>query len=1060
MKKSIICLSLSVGLLMSGLYVKAQTDSRNRTIETVIQDGLAQLPSQQPKEFRQVMAEMSATGSDGLRMLIGMLVPAEKGNDATVQYAIDGITSLVSEEQYSSFKPSVLKGLREGFSGCQDSADRAFLLTQIQKIASSADASFFASQLNDAYLRPFAVSALAAISGTEDCIRGLIKSAVAPDAALASLACQKHMKDMESILLNWYPQSSGDIRKTIINALTTCGGAQSVQMLYRSSKAINFQYEPTGVTEGLLRLLENCEDASIVLPIARKLTSCKQLSVRCAALRILLEKDSQNAVSIVHAALKDKNRQYRVTALDNAPRVAGDAIFSQVTARKYSNETLVDIVRWLGENKKQEEIQTISEAIRQTSDSILSVAGIEAAGRVGGNIALSLLIWQLGTQYSAQAEKALASFPGDIMPSILKSIGESRGQALIAAFHLASLRRMHSAYESIRHYAVATDGVTPDEQKEARKALIGVASSDNFDDLCGLMEAGDTSGYFQRAACQAISSMSPASQYECVTRRMNESAQPSLYYTLLAQAASKDAIDRLYTEYRSGKHSDKARKALLQVGSSNIIPVFYEMVEKDGDKKDDLISRYIGRVRSSSLNPVVKYQHYAHILKAQPSDAQVNLALRALENCHIQPALMLASQYLDSKETAFRAANAVKTILSKSTEPLREGAANKLILEKALEVFKAQTNNADAGYAVDEIEGQLLPQFKEIGYIQAKAVKKDGALILAEDGQNVEFYMDWKAESACTLSLRSIPQIILDKEVGMLGTTSRTHAHTGKWNTLHVRMTNDRLHVDNNGIVIVDNYVMKNAPKRGAICIVESKNIEVRNLYLCTLPDTPEYRLSSEEEKEGFELLFDGHSLEKWQGNLVDYVPVDGYIHVSAKYGGSGNLYTRKTYSDFIYRFEFCFAEPGVNNGVGIRTHIGTDAAYDGMEIQVLDHDDPIYKGLHPYQQHGAVYGIIVPKHVRFGKIGTWNTEEIRAVGDHITVTVNGEVILDGNIREACQGHAVAPDGGKVNPYTVDKKNHPGLFNKEGYISFCGHGPGVKFRNIRIKDLSAMSKKK
>ena len=83
MKKSIICLSLSVGLLMSGLYVKAQTDSRNRTIETVIQDGLAQLPSQQPKEFRQVMAEMSATGSDGLRMLIGMLVPAEKGNDAS-----------------------------------------------------------------------------------------------------------------------------------------------------------------------------------------------------------------------------------------------------------------------------------------------------------------------------------------------------------------------------------------------------------------------------------------------------------------------------------------------------------------------------------------------------------------------------------------------------------------------------------------------------------------------------------------------------------------------------------------------------------------------------------------------------------------------------------------------------------------------------------------------------------------------------------------------------------------------------------------------------------------
>ena len=64
-------------------------------------------------------------------------------------------------------------------------------------------------------------------------------------------------------------------------------------------------------------------------------------------------------------------------------------------------------------------------------------------------------------------------------------------------------------------------------------------------------------------------------------------------------------------------------------------------------------------------------------------------------------------------------------------------------------------------------------------------------------------------------------------------------------------------------------------------------------------------------------------------------------------------------------------------------------------------------------------------------------------------MTVNGKVILDGDIRKACKGHNVAPDGSDHNPYTVDHKNHPGLFNKEGYISFCGHGPGIMFRNVR-----------
>ena len=214
---------------------------------------------------------------------------------------------------------------------------------------------------------------------------------------------------------------------------------------------------------------------------------------------------------------------------------------------------------------------------------------------------------------------------------------------------------------------------------------------------------------------------------------------------------------------------------------------------------------------------------------------------------------------------------------------------------------------------------------------------------------------------------------------------------------------------------------------------------------------------SAEEEKAGFELLFDGTNLDKWQGNKTDYVPIDGAIYVSAHYGAEGNLYTTKKYSDFVFRFEFCFVRPGINNGVGIRTREGVDAAYDGMEIQILD-DDPIYKGLRDYQQHGSVYGIIVPEHVTFGALGTWNTEEIRAVGDHITVTVNGKVILDGDIRKACQGHNMAPEEGKPNPYTVDHRSHPGLFNKDGLICFCGHGEGLKLRNIRVLDLSQQKK--
>ena len=217
---------------------------------------------------------------------------------------------------------------------------------------------------------------------------------------------------------------------------------------------------------------------------------------------------------------------------------------------------------------------------------------------------------------------------------------------------------------------------------------------------------------------------------------------------------------------------------------------------------------------------------------------------------------------------------------------------------------------------------------------------------------------------------------------------------------------------------------------------------------------SPKFKLSAEEAKEGFEVLFDGEDMSLWTGNTTNYVAKEGAICVSANYGSGGNLYTKKQYSDFILRFEFCFMKEGVNNGVGIRTPMGVDAAYEGMEIQILDHDAPIYKNLREYQVHGSVYGIIPAKRIKSPQLGTWNTEEIWVKGDHIRVTVNGEVILDGNIREACQGHNVSEDGSKTNPYTVDKQNHPGLFNKSGHIGFLGHGEGLKLRNVRIKDLS------
>ena len=229
---------------------------------------------------------------------------------------------------------------------------------------------------------------------------------------------------------------------------------------------------------------------------------------------------------------------------------------------------------------------------------------------------------------------------------------------------------------------------------------------------------------------------------------------------------------------------------------------------------------------------------------------------------------------------------------------------------------------------------------------------------------------------------------------------------------------------------------------------------EIDKLLLDAQP-SPRSELTAEEKARGFEMLFDGTDLSKWHGDLEGYTVVNGAIYVSANYGATGNLYTNKEYRNFVYRFEFCFLEEGVNNGVGIRTPENVDAAYDGMcELQILDHDAPAYAGwLRDYQVHGSIYGVVPAKRLKHKPLGEWSTEEIIVEGDHIKVTVNGEVITDADVRKVTKGHNVAPDGSDKNPYTIDGHNHPGMFNYKGFISFCGHGAGLKIRNVRILDL-------
>ena len=194
--------------------------------------------------------------------------------------------------------------------------------------------------------------------------------------------------------------------------------------------------------------------------------------------------------------------------------------------------------------------------------------------------------------------------------------------------------------------------------------------------------------------------------------------------------------------------------------------------------------------------------------------------------------------------------------------------------------------------------------------------------------------------------------------------------------------------------------------------------------------------------EEGYTSLFNGKDLSGWVGNKESYTAKNGEIIVSPAEGESwgGNLLTVKEYSNFILRFEFQLTS-GANNGLAIRAPLEEDVTFLGHELQILDNTADKYKDLKPYQYHGSLYGIMPAKRGYLQPIEQRNQQEVYVNGSIVKVTLNGTVILNGDLNE------VTKDG------TMDEHNHPGLQKKKGHIGFIGHGDRLKFRNISIKEL-------
>ncbi|MHC4520767.1 MAG: 3-keto-disaccharide hydrolase, partial [Planctomycetota bacterium] len=290
---------------------------------------------------------------------------------------------------------------------------------------------------------------------------------------------------------------------------------------------------------------------------------------------------------------------------------------------------------------------------------------------------------------------------------------------------------------------------------------------------------------------------------------------------------------------------------------------------------------------------------------------------------------------------------------------------------------------------------------------------KGQSLCTAKDYGDFEMLVDWKIEERgdSGIYLRGSPQVQIwdvantnvGAQVGSGGLYNnqnnpskpgkKADKPVGQWNTFRIIMIGEKVTVILNDVLVVDNVTMENYWQRdkpiyptGQIELQNHGNdLYFRNIYIRQI-------LTAQERTEGFVPLFNGRDMTGWTGNTTGYFAKNGNMLCDPTKAG-GNVYTAGEYGNFVLRFDFKLT-PGANNGLAIRAPLAGDAAYQAMELQILDNTAAKYADLQPYQYPGSIYGVVPAKRGHLKPVGQWNAEEVIAKGPHVTVNLNGTTIV------------------------------------------------------------------
>lgn len=218
-------------------------------------------------------------------------------------------------------------------------------------------------------------------------------------------------------------------------------------------------------------------------------------------------------------------------------------------------------------------------------------------------------------------------------------------------------------------------------------------------------------------------------------------------------------------------------------------------------------------------------------------------------------------------------------------------------------------------------------------------------------------------------------------------------------------------------------------------------------------------KLSKQEKKEGWVVLFNGQNFDGWRKCNGTAMPANWKLEDNAMnvfigegknpgQGADGDIvYSGKKFKNFELSIDWKVSKMA-NSGIffNVREVPGKPVYYAAPEVQVLDNVDATDNKIDSHLA-GSLYDMLPadPKTVK--PVGSWNTIVIKVKDGKVTHVQNGV--------EVCSYTLWTPEWDKL-VSNSKFKSFPGFtegISKEGFIGLQDHGYPVWFRNIKIREL-------